>query len=65
MEQFRINLTSTTNREVYETVEASTYAEVERILLEEYGGNAEIHSIIKLDEEGKKLYENYWKEEEI
>ena len=46
MEQFRINLTSTTNREVYETVEASTFAEVERILLEEYGGSAEIHSII-------------------
>ena len=46
MEQFRIFLTST--REVDETVEASTYAEVERILLEEYGGNAEIHSIIKL-----------------
>ena len=63
MEQFRIFLTST--REVDETVEASTYAEVERILLEEYGGNAEIHSIKKLDEAGKKLYENYWKEEAI
>ena len=59
MKQFRVCLTSATKREVYETVEASTYTEVERILLEEYGGSAEIHSMIKLDEEGKKLYENY------
>ena len=59
MEQFRINLTSTKKREVYETVEASTYAEVERILLEEYGGSAEIHSMIKLDEEGRKLYRQF------
>ena len=46
MKQFRVWLTSATKREVYETVEASTYAEVERELLEEYGGSAEIHSII-------------------
>ena len=51
MPQFGVNLTSITKREIVETIHATTYAEVERELFETYGGEVQIHSIVKEEED--------------
>ena len=52
MPQFDVYLTSTKKREIYESIDAPTYAAVERELFDTYGGEVEIHSITK-EEEGQ------------
>lgn len=52
MPQFDVHFTSTKKREIYESIDASTYAAVERELFDSYGGEIEIHSITK-EEEGQ------------
>ena len=51
MPQSNYEVSFSRTEHVRETTCASTFAEVERELLENYGGDIEIHSIIKEEED--------------